>query len=195
MSTTALFVEILIIGAISEIWIGLLFFGIASPNFPQISIWTDFLNKSPSLLLVPYLSITYSLGWLINFLAERTMKPFFQRKFRDQLFKTINENYYNVRGLFFQKASTDIIQDLRFDRHIIRISRSNIINFLLIAIGLLFNSRQFSLRIIVFSCCLSVLFSIGSFFQWTTRYKSCYSKILDTYKIIKGEYNRSLSED
>lgn len=189
MATTALFVEIIIIGAVSEIWIFLLVYGFISPSLSQISIWIDYLNKTSTLLIVPFLAITYSLGWLTNFLSERIMKPFFQKKYRDQLFETINENYYNARGLFFQKASTDVVQDLRFDRHIIRISRSNIVNFILIPFGLIFNYKQFSLKTIGFLCCFSVLISLGSFFQWVTRYKSCYSKMLDTYKIIKDEHS------
>jgi len=80
MATTALFVEIIIIGAVSEIWIFLLFYGFVSPNLSQIAIWIDYLNKTSSLLIVPFLAITYSLGWLTNFLSERIMKPFFQKK-------------------------------------------------------------------------------------------------------------------
>jgi hypothetical protein len=130
------------------------------------------------------LGIHLFIGWVINFVTERIFKRFFQTNLRDQFFKNATVNYYEIRGLFFQKASKDAIEDLRFDRHILRIARSSTINFLLIGLVLFFHIKKHT-NIIILLIIFSYLMAFLSFLQWRARYKSMYSKMLDTYNVIE----------
>jgi hypothetical protein len=195
MATTTLFVEILVIGTIAEIWLALILLAAVSPDATTVSSLVDSIDKLSTLLVIPFLALTYALGWVVNFSAERLFKPSFQKRFRDRLFQSAGVDYYEARGLFFQKASEDVIEDLRFDRHILRISRSSVLNFTLIAITLALHFHHFSTYLLTTGIIISAVVAIISFFQWVTRYKSNYSKMLDTYKVIKEEYDRQkLSE-
>jgi len=188
MATTTLFVEILVIGAIAEIWIVLIVLAVASPNPTTVLLLIDSVGKLSALLVFPFLALTYALGWVVNFTAERLFKPVFQKKFRDQVFEISGIKYYEVRGLVYQKASKDVIEDLRFDRHILRISRSSVLNFLLIAVALSLHFYEHT-SVVIVGIILSVTIAVLSLLQWVTRYKSSYSKIRDTYKVIKAEYD------
>ena len=185
MALTTLFVEILIIGTISEIWLFLILLSFISFDPNTISFIIDSIYKLSAFLIIPYLSITYSLGWLVNFISERIFKKFFQKKFRDKIFSDAGYDYYNARGLLFQKASSDVMQDFRFDRHILRISRSSVVNFSLITISLLLHYDKISTSILLLCVLISTSFVIVSFYQWKVKYKSNYSKMLGIYKVVK----------
>ena len=168
---------------------------VATPNATAVSSLVDSIDKLSTLLIIPFLALTYALGWVINFSAERLFKPVFQKRFRDRLFESAGIDYYEARGLFFQKASEDVIEDLRFDRHIIRISRSSVLNFTLIAVTLTLHFHHSNAYLLTTGIIVSVVVTIVSFFQWMTRYKSNYSRMLDTYRVIKEEYDhQKLSE-
>lgn len=195
MATTTLFVEILVIGTISEIWLFLFLFLFISFDSNTITFLIDSIYKLSALLIIPYLAFTYCLGWLINFVSERLFKPFFQKKYRDELFTNAGFDYYEARGLLFQKASSDVIQDFRFDRHILRISRSSVINFSLITVALLFNCNRISTPTLLLCVSVSISFVIVSFFQWMARYKSNYSKMLGVYKVVKEEKSQLINNN
>ncbi|MBN2267205.1 MAG: hypothetical protein JW725_02585 [Candidatus Babeliaceae bacterium] len=189
MATTTLFVEILVIGTIAEIWIALILLTTVSPNATTVSSMVDSIDKLSTLLIIPFLALTYAVGWVVNFSAERLFKPIFQNRFRNRLFQSAGVDYYEARGLLFQKASEDVIEDLRFDRHILRISRSSVVNFTLIAITLALHFHHFNTYLLVAGIIISAFVAIISFFQWVTRYKSNYSKMLDTYTLFLRKYN------
>lgn len=185
MATTALFVEILIIGAISEIWILSVIFFLFMPNFNFLYDFLKNISVLTPYLVIIYFASTYCIGWIVNFICEKSMKPFFQKKYRDNLFSDFGKCYYETRSYFFQHASTHLISDLRFDRHIIRISRSNIFNFLLISLSSLLHSFE-DLKISLFCFFFSIIICAISFFQWRTRYQSCYTKLIDNYKTLNS---------
>ncbi len=195
MATTTLFVEILVIGTIAELWLVLIFLALVTPSATVVSSLVNSIDKLDTLLIVPFLSLTYALGWVINFSAERLFKLVFQNRLRNQLFQSAGVDYYEVRSLIFEKASEDVIEDLQFDRHILRISRSSVLNFTLIAIALALHFHHANASLLTVGIIFFALIAIVSFFQWMTRYKSNYSKMFDTYKVINEEYaHQKLSE-
>ena len=74
MATTALFVEILVIGSIADIWICFALLAILSPSATTISSILDSLGQAGTVLLIPILGGTYILGWSINFLADNLFR-------------------------------------------------------------------------------------------------------------------------
>ena len=183
MATTSLFVEILVIGSIAEIWIALLLLSFVDINAALASPTVALMEKFSTLLLFPLLAITYAIGWVINFLAETAFKPYFQKRFRDQVFKRADVSYTEARSTVFQISSEEVITEMEFDRHILRITRGSVLNFLMIAIVLLLRVDKGS-PVVIAGISLSLAIAIVSLFQWMTRYRHSYSRILDAYKAI-----------
>jgi hypothetical protein len=183
VATTSLFVEILVIGSIAEIWITLFFLSFVDINSALASPAVVLAEKFSTLLLFPLLALTYAIGWVINFLAERLFKPYFQTKFRDQVFKGAGVKYTEARSIVIQNASDEVINEMEFDRHILRIARGSVLNFVMIAIMLLLRANG-NTSLVIAGIVVSLAIAIVSFFQWLTRYKHSYSRILDAYKAI-----------
>ncbi|HLO13934.1 MAG TPA: hypothetical protein VK206_03830 [Anaerolineales bacterium] len=186
MATTSMFVEILVIGSIAEIWIALIFLSLVDINTVLSSSVVTLAEKFSTLLLFPLLALTYAIGWVINFLAERLFKPYFQTKFRDQVFKGAGAKYTEARSIVVQHASEEVINEMEFDRHILRIARGSVLNFLMIAIILLLYLGENS-PLVITGIGVSLGIAIVSFFQWLSRYQHSYSRILDAYKAINSK--------
>lgn len=183
MATTSLFVEILVIGSIAEIWITLFLLSFVNINAALASSVVTLAEKFSTLLLFPLLALTYAIGWVINFLAERLFKPYFQTKFRDQVFKGAGVKYTEARSIVVQNASEEVINEMEFDRHILRIARGSVLNFVMIAIVLLLRVDGNS-PLVIAGIGVSLAIAVVSFFQWLTRYRHSYSRILDAYSAI-----------
>lgn len=183
MATTSLFVEILVIGSIAEIWITLFLLSLVGINAALASPVITLVEKFSTLLLFPLLALTYAIGWVINFLAERLFKPYFQTKLRDQVLKGAGVQYTEARSIVVQNASEEVLDEMEFDRHILRIARGSVLNFLMIAVMLLLYIDENSLVVIAgIGVCLAI--AVVSFFQWLTRYGHSYSRVLDAYRTI-----------
>jgi hypothetical protein len=190
MSTTSLLLEILVIGTTADIWVVIIILAAFSPSTTEYATIIDTLSKLSTFLVLPSLALTYLLGWIINFICEHTLEPLFQTKFKSQLFGHEELNYEHVRALFFQKASENVVRDMNFDRQLIFISRASILNFLIIAVGLLLHFKNNPSGIMA-GVVMSVIISILSFSQWTVQYKSSYKKMLSTYRILLNESPKS----
>lgn len=175
MATTSLFVEIIVIGSLAELW----FVAFLVALQPRGSIGPLLARMSPfdsagAAIVAVMLAITCAVGWGVNFLSERTFKSIFEKRLRDHLFAGSATVYREAHVLVFQKGSTDLLQEFVLDRHIIRIVRSNVFNFLLLGLGLLFNHQrlpQSTLVVLVVACWF---IAVSSFLQWMTRYQSYY---------------------
>jgi hypothetical protein len=183
LATTSLLVEILVIGSIAEIWIALFLLSFVDINAVLTSSVVTLAEKFSTLLLFPLLALTYAIGWVINFLAERLFKPYFQNKLRDQVFKGVGVKYTEARSLVVQNASDEVINEMEFDRHILRITRGSVLNFVMIALVLVLRLDESS-PLVIAGIGVSLIIAIVSFFQWLTRYKHSYSRILEAYKAI-----------
>lgn len=186
MATTALFVEILVIGAIAELWIGTLLLSFVSREqldhvFGSVSTIRD----AFPLLAVLTLALTYGLGWIFNFAAERMFRLFGQQKYRDEPFQT--QPYETVRVLVLQGASDALIHELRMDRHIVRIARGSFLNFVLMIPALLLNYDRIDTGVLVALVVACVAISVLSFFQWLTRYRSYYRTVARAFQVIVSE--------
>lgn len=187
MATTALFVEILVIGALAEVWIGIVILAVAGTlNLRDITAVATALGPLTTLLAVPLLALTYALGWIINFASERLFKPFFQKRIRDHLFRGEDRSYDAARIMVFQTGSSELVHDVLFDRHIIRIARGGVVNFSILAAALLLHLNSGNRNVIFLCSTLSIVVASLSFAQWLTRYRSYYKRIRDTAKVLSS---------
>jgi hypothetical protein len=183
LATTSLLVEILVIGSIAEIWIALLLFSFMDINAALASSVVVLAEKFSTLLLLPLLALTYAIGWVMNFLAERLFKPYFQTRFRDQVFKEAGVKYSEARSIVVQNASEEVINEMEFDKHILRIARGSVLNFVMIAI-VLFLRVDGNSPVVISGVVVSLVIATLSFFQWLTRYRHSYSRVLGAYRAI-----------
>jgi len=178
MATTALFVEILVIGATAEIWMTLLL--MLFLNTSEINSIIGVLTTNNGMIALSatlFIAVTYNIGWVINFVAERLIKPYFQKSIRDEIFDGSSQSYSMAKYHILLNASQDLINEIVFDRHIIRIARANVLNFLLIAITVAFNFNKYAKAVTVYIIIVSLVIAVLSFFQWKTRYRAHYEKI------------------
>lgn len=185
MATTSLFVEIIVVGALAEVWF-FAFIAAMQPVGTISALLARLVSLGPLNTVVAgvLLAVTYAVGWVVNFAAERSFKYLFEAKVRDQMFGGNAASYREARAVVFQKGSSELLQDLILDRHIVRIARSNVFNFALIGVALLLNGRRFQSGPLaaVFGACVVLAFL--SFAQWRTRYESHYSKVSAAARVI-----------
>ncbi len=184
MTTTALFVEILVIGAVCEIWVGILLAAVGGSTgfFQFLEVLKPFAGFA-GLLTVPLLAITYALGWIMNFVAERSFRPFFQSRFRDEVFGDPLK-YEKARVLVFQKGSAELIHEIQIDRHIIRIARAGFLNFVMLTAAVSVHLRSDNWLIVILSGTACLVVAAISAAQWFARYKSYYKRLTHAANLL-----------
>ena len=151
-------------------------------------------DKLSTLLVIPFLALTYILGWIVNFLSEVTIEPLFQARFKQEFFADAKVNYGEVRALFYQEASENVIEDLGFDRQILRISRTSSLNFLVMG-GAILLFVGYNRTAAITGTIVSISIAVLAFLQWRTQYKLSYTKMLNTYKILLEESRSSGAQE
>jgi len=191
MATTTLFVEILVIGATLELWLsGLLVLILGCHQAAEIVVSLTSAKELLPILAVVALAMTYALGWIFNFFAERLFRLFGQRAYRQQPFELLQVNYDTAKARVLQGGAEAIIYELRMDRHIIRVARASVINFAALAL-VLFGSNDLALGIRITLGLVSATASVGAFFQWLTRYRAYYRFVAQSYEALM--YSRAPS--
>lgn len=191
MSTTELLVEYLILGSLADIWL-LLTLSLVPGIQPYWTQLRELAEKLSPVIAVTFLSVTYTLGGLVHFLAQSLLDRF-QKKYRNKVFKQeVGQPYRKVRSLVYHYAPSDIMARFRSDGHIIRISRGNILNFSLLAISLLLHVNKHPLQAGI-GIGVSIIFAVLSYLQWVRRYKAYYRAVMDEYFIVKEERSKTIA--
>lgn len=176
MPTTALIVEVLVIGAMTLAWLAALFAAfLPLPTSAQLASLASWMREAVPLLVLPAFALTYAVGWVTNFCSERVLKIFFQRRIRDRQFGD-SKQYEMARLMMLQRGSDGLVQDVLVDRHIIRLARGGVVNFTLLGAALSIHALQG--RVLAWPFALLCFCLAGlSFAQWLTRYESHYARI------------------
>jgi hypothetical protein len=186
-NVAVLSLEVLVTGITAMIWIVLL---IVRLLFPDAQIEAELLAIFNSISVGNFLVssiLIYNVGWVIHHIGELLFDPIFQTKYRRTLFD--DKEFYRVRTKIFQKGSDGTKDDIKFDRHILRISRSNILNFTALSIVSLFYLNV-NLQVFLIVSVTSLLIALISFSQWHSRYQGTFKKFRDIYNsIIEDESN------
>ncbi len=180
MSTTDLFVELVIIGMGSAIWIFFLVISIFGFS------WVDS-NKLLSLpALIPFLSLTYVVGIVIDRIAD----TLFEWLWAKELFRKYYENkddFHNDRRIIYIHEGR-LASLLEYGRSRLRICRGWALNSVLIFLTLnLFawtKIPDFPLRIQVsiFGSFFCIFLSYGTWFSW-------YKLTLNDFRRVKEQAN------
>lgn len=183
-------IEVWLSGLLSLISISLIFIRILlSIPDPRIEFSCGFIKEMGPILTITFCSIAYTLGWIINHVAENIFDPLFQHKYRKKLGIQKGIDFFVVRANVFQYGSENTINDIKYDRQVIRISRANCLNFFILSIvvALYFNTDYLPLKLNIFIFLMCLMASSVSFWQWTCRYKSTYCKFYQAYNALQGK--------
>ena len=188
MSTTTLLVEMLIAGALADIWIILILFRIFSID---LTATLNTLLDMKGFLIIPFAAITYGIGIAINKLAELITLDFWNKKYRNPMFKkklpnNNNEEPGKIIGYVFRYGSDDIIDGLKKNLHLIRVSRSSALNFLFIAVAILLYKPDIGSFSII-GCLFFVFMAILTYFEGLSRYKENHTRTIRECEFSKTE--------
>ncbi|MFA5804263.1 MAG: hypothetical protein WC879_06435 [Melioribacteraceae bacterium] len=182
MQATSLIVEMLIVGIIACCWIVLFLFKLSIIDF------TDILNQSikwqnwSALITIVLTAIFYQVGWMVNWMGSSIVSLFLEKRLMDKVFVDSKKIYPTVRANINQKGSDNLHRELNLDRGVIRLSRSGIINFLLLSIALclLGYYKIFFITLFCFIVCT---------LQWYSRYNRYYNRMFEASKLIQSNYS------
>ncbi len=179
MSTTNLFVELIVIGVGVFIWLMLLT-GIISPEvFNYLTgINIDFLSA------IPVIAIIYVMGIISDKSVDSIFYTLWEEKIRKKIIK--DKLYYKTINAISTKYP-DIANKLEYIRSRIRIIRSWVIHFIMIAVTFsfyislrcMYDLRQ-KIILIIFSSLILICFSILSFYSWHYMSETYFKKIKNT---------------
>lgn len=177
MSTTTIIVEVLIIGFFAAVW---LFLACVRFSLFEITSVKSFLAQagpwSTSLFFIAAI-VLYQLGLLMNLVSHKLTKPFGEKPLRDQIIS--GKDYEIVRATVFQKGSSEILRDIVLYLSFVRIARSGILNFLLIALVLI----SFGGRAIPFGL-IALLVSFGCVPLWRSMFRTYYRRMGFAYSVV-----------
>jgi hypothetical protein len=177
MTTTAIIVDILIVGFFGLCWLSLLI-AIFSPfELTHIGSFTDEIKTWITPITFGVIFFCYQFGMVINWSGAFLVKICFQKKYRDSVYKNEDLNYNDVKAVVDQYGSAEVHRYLRDDLVIIRLVRSGVINFFLIFVLSLFLHYWFV-------SIIGLLFMVVCSFYWFQRYRVYYHRILTLYKVI-----------
>lgn len=187
MSTTTLLVEMLIAGAMADVWVFLIVWKIAPFD---LTILTASIAGVAELLIFPFIAVTYGLGVAVNSAAEKLIKSTCDKKIRDPIYddvtKEIGGERERISGLVFHKGREKVIEDLRHGLHLIRVARSSALNFLMIAITLLLYWQDHELIVLIGSL-FSVVIAVLAYFEGRSRFRRNHERTVREYREIRRE--------
>ncbi|MBU7586840.1 MAG: hypothetical protein KAF91_28985 [Nostoc sp. TH1S01] len=187
MNTTALFVELIVIGTGAAIWLILLLLGIFGYT------WVAWKETTALVALIPVLSLVYVLGIVVDYLAFLLYGKW-DKRLRRHKFPN-NEEYESARIYVYTYATSNIINRLEYDRSRIRIVRAWSINFFILAINTIIfvwiqlSVIHFSLRLGI-SMFSTLAFGIGvasTLYVWRTLSLGYYGQIAQASVFLKNE--------
>ncbi|MEM7027970.1 MAG: hypothetical protein AAF629_00150 [Chloroflexota bacterium] len=186
MSTTDLFVELIVIGTGGFICLMLLVFTLFGYD------WMPWHQMGAPLILVFTLAVIYVIG----IIQDRFVDHFFQRwdePLRAKLFPSIAD-YYEARRYVYSHGQAMILSLFEYRRSRMRICRGWVVNCLILAIlapifALTRLPLSFGLREGIAIFCV-ILFGVGVRATWVIWYRlvsTDYSRLADTYSFLKME--------
>lgn len=173
MNTTALIVEVLVIGVFACSWLGWLAVGALGIDTDKVLQLFGTHKDFAPLASVVVLAAFYQVGWMVNSLAGMLFELWPGNSDRNQIFAASQMECEAVRAVVYQNASQQILSDLAVDRSLVRLSRAGSLNFLVLGLCSLVMADA---KVLLSSSCL--LFALGCFFQYRSRFARYYRRMI-----------------
>lgn len=177
MSTTAIIIEVLIIGFFAAIWVFLIGLRVSIIEIHSVKTLLAQVGGWATPLFFVAAILFYQLGLLVNLISHKITKLFSQKDLRDQIIA--GKDYEYVRATVFQNGSAELLRDLVLYLSFVRLARSGILNFLLIAVVMFsFGGTVASIGVV------PLLFSIGCVPLWRAMYRTYYRRMRFAYYVM-----------
>jgi len=186
-SITQLLIEILAIGSIGVVWVGL--FLAKVPALTSFAKNLDSLKAFAPLIVLIGIAVIYQLGWIINWVAWRLTLLILERR-RVKLFLQFGVKYQDIRPEIYQKASPAALGELKQEISEMRMCRANCLNALLIAIAALLYGRSL-LSVATIALALFVFLGVQTYFVHIHHYQ----KLYQIYKVIVQNFHISREKE
>lgn len=177
MTTTSIFVEILIAGFFSIVWITL--FSLKLLGFDASTLQSSFLNDSNSALLIGFgFVVAYQVGVIVNLLAYWILYAVREGAWRRSAVSRAGvDSFEQMRIAVLQKGSEPVVQSLLSSLHFTRLGRTGMLNFFLLAVALIFYDDR--MRGVA---AISLIFCLGSVPVWIMQGRRYYRRVGVAYQ-------------
>ena len=192
MSTTNLFVEILVIGVGVAAWLLLIILCVFGTN------WVEIDNSISLLVFLPALSIIYVLGIVMDRLADTLFDLWWSTSLRSKFFPS-KTDYYHARKVVYTHEGR-LSESLEYSRSRLRICRGWAVNSVMVLLTLnLFIWVRLpgdspKLGFSLFSIISLGLLAYGSWFAWRRLSVAEYHKVKEYSEFVREEEVRQIPD-
>jgi len=182
MSTTNLFVELMVIGVGGSVWLVLIVFSVFGYAWVRID------HLLSPYAAVPILAVIYVLGIVSDRIADAIFEWMWSEDMRESYFRDRTE-YYKARKLILT-GSERVSDLLEYGRSRLRICRGWAFHSILIAIGLntflwtRLSNRPSTWSISIFGSFSLLVFALAAWFAWRKLAHSEYRKIREQVDFV-----------
>ncbi|TYA97872.1 hypothetical protein [Seonamhaeicola marinus] len=184
MTTTQVFIELLITGFGTLAWIILIILGINGFDFSFL-----LQEEMPSILLLPITGLAYILGIIVDRIGFQIFKKKERKNIKKIFSEEDNNDSIKLKVVYIIQKSDHLKSAIDYNRSRLRLARSWIINFLMITVSLLLYCLvNLDKRPIVFLSLsiFSLIFCFLSFYTWSKLSSDYYKNIKSSYESLKS---------
>ena len=134
MSTTSLVVEVLVGGFVTFLWALLLLCKIYNIDYALIQESVLLYKDWSSLILFSVMALSYQLGWVMIHVSYLFTTFIIVTPLRKKVFGSSYNSYREIKNRVYFGASNELAVGIEKDRSVIRLSRTGMLNFLMLAI-------------------------------------------------------------
>jgi hypothetical protein len=195
MNTTSIFVELVVIGLHTAIWVGLIILTFAShQNLDPEKLFT--LN-----LALPILAITYILGILIDRASDMVLAAQDDRLRSQNDFRGL-PSFLSMRFYILSKSS-DVYEQLEYTRSRLRIARASILNFafttVAAALFIWFQlgkalAAEYRAMICIAAALVGVLLTWISYQSWIVLSKTYTQNTIQAFTVLRDEAEKDKAQ-
>jgi hypothetical protein len=179
MATTALIVEIIVIGAFALVWVALFIIRFLGLDVSLISDWLVLYKDWSTGIVLASVVISYQLGWSVNQLSYFFARKTFNKTIKSRVFKDEYKNFDSIKATVYMQGSP-FVEKVKERLSVVRLTRSAFMNFLLISIGL-FTLKQWQIGFVTLAV------TIVLFIQANDMYFLYCNQIFNAYKVINPD--------
>lgn len=179
MATTALIVEIIVIGAFALIWVVLFTIKFIGLDISLLSDWLVLYKDWSTGVVLAAVVISYQLGWSVNQISYFFARKTFNKAIKLKVFKDEYKNFESIKATVYMQGSSFAVEKLKERLSVVRLTRSAFMNFLFISIALFtLNNWQMGLA--------ALFLTIILFVQANDIYSLYCNQIFNAFKVIKS---------
>ena len=195
MNTTSIFVELVVIGLHTAIWVGLI-----------ILTFTGHQNLDPERLFtlnlaLPILAITYILGILIDRASDMVLAAQDDRLRSQNDFRGL-PSFLSMRFYILSKSS-DVYEQLEYTRSRLRIARASILNFafttVAVALFIWFQlgkalAAEYRVMVCIAAALVGVLLTWISYQSWIVLSKTYTQNTIQAFTVLRDEAEKDKAQ-